>query len=285
MQLIECPRDAMQGIKTFIPTATKIDYLNLLLKAGFHTLDFGSFVSPKAVPQMQDTSEVLKGLDLTGTQTRLLAIVANLRGARDAVQHDEITYLGYPFSVSETFQQRNANRTIKDSITDVEEIQSLCAQNNKKLVVYISMAFGNPYGDEWSPEIVKYWAEKLKEIDVKILALSDTAGDARKDDISGLFETLIAAHPEVTFGAHFHARPENWREKVEAAYNAGCRRFDSAVKGYGGCPMAKDELVGNVATENLLQFLKDSGENTGIDEEVIKKAAASAPAFMENQVI
>lgn len=281
IQLIECPRDAMQGIKPFIPTEKKIEYLNLLLQAGFHTLDFGSFVSPKAIPQMQDTPEVLKGLKLQNTSTQLLAIVANLRGAKDATSFDEISYLGYPFSVSETFQQKNANRGIEESLQDVEEIQKLCSKSGKELVIYLSMGFGNPYGDEWSPEIVKYWTKRLKEMGVKMLALSDTVGNADVNDIKELFETLIPAHPDVTFGAHFHSRPENWHQKVEAAYNAGCKRFDSTVKGYGGCPMAKDDLVGNLSTENLLSFLDNQGIDTGVDKEVIRKAAAMAPNVME----
>lgn len=259
MKIIECPRDAMQGIQPFIPTERKVEYLNLLLNVGFDTIDFGSFVSPKAIPQLSDTSEVLDQLDLANKRSKLLAIIANQRGANNAVQFEAIDYLGYPFSISETFQQRNTNRSILKAFDNVKSIQEIAVNHNKSLVIYISMGFGNPYGDEWNTDIVKYWVEKLQKAGIQIFSLSDTVGTADSNDIAYLFSHLIAHYPELEFGAHFHARPDEWREKIEAAYNNGCRRFDSAVKGYGGCPMAEDELVGNIATENLIQFLEEKG--------------------------
>ncbi len=254
LQLIECPRDAMQGIKEFIPTEKKAAYINTLLKVGFDTIDFGSFVSPKAIPQMSDTADVLKRLDLGEKSSKLLAIVANKRGAVDAVKFDEITYLGYPFSISETFQVRNTNSTIKESLVRVAEIQELCQQHNKQMVVYISMGFGNPYGDEWNVEIVQKWVDILGGMDIKILSLSDTIGVSTPENISYLFGHLIPHYPDIVFGAHLHTEPHNWEEKIVAAYKNGCRRFDSAIKGYGGCPMAKDKLTGNMATENLIYY-------------------------------
>jgi hydroxymethylglutaryl-CoA lyase len=255
MKITECPRDAMQGIEKFIPTQRKIDYLNSLLAVGFDVLDFGSFVSPKAIPQLADTSEVLKGLNLAHTQTKLLAIVANVRGAEEACIHKEISFLGFPFSVSETFQQRNTNKSLAEAFDNVKEIQELCVKHSKKLVVYISMGFGNPYGDEWTPEIVIKWAKKLAEIGVETIALSDTVGIANKATIKPLFETLIPALPSVDFTAHFHTTPDTWHEKVKAAYDSGCRGFDGAIKGFGGCPMAKDDLTGNMPTEKLITFM------------------------------
>ncbi len=257
MKIIECPRDAMQGIQPFIPTEKKVEYLNLLLKVGFDTIDFGSFVSPKAIPQLSDTAEVLENLDLDNKQSNLLAIIANQRGAENAVKFDAIDYLGYPFSISETFQQRNTNRSIQEAFENVKSIQELAVNNHKSLVIYISMGFGNPYGDEWSTDIVEYWVEKLRKEGIKIFSLSDTVGTANPNDIAYLFNHLIEDYPKLEFGAHFHARPDKWREKIEAAYQNGCRRFDSTVKGYGGCPMAEDELVGNIATENLIQYLEE----------------------------
>lgn len=254
VKIIECPRDAMQGIKEFIPTDVKVNYINQLLKVGFDTIDFGSFVSPKAIPQMKDTAEVLEQLDLSNTKSRLLAIIANKRGAEDACKHDAITYLGYPFSVSETFQLRNTNATISESLERVDEILELCEKYNKQPVMYLSMAFGNPYGDVWHEEIVAKWSEKLIEKGVKIIALSDTIGSSNPDNIAHLFSTLIPLFPNVEFGAHFHTTPDKWKEKIEAAYNNGCNRFDGAIKGFGGCPMAKDELTGNMPTEQLLSF-------------------------------
>jgi hydroxymethylglutaryl-CoA lyase len=257
VKLVECPRDAMQGILELIPTATKIAYLNQLLKVGFDTLDFGSFVSAKAIPQLADTAEVLAGLDLAQTETKLLAIVANLRGAQEAVQHAEIRYLGYPFSISETFQIRNTKHTIAESVTLVEEMQALCAASGKELVVYISMGFGNPYGDAWSPELASGWVEKMVALGVRIISLADTVGTADAGTIGPLFQALIPRFPEVEFGAHFHASVQGRAAKLQAAWEGGCRRFDSAMLGFGGCPFAEDELVGNIATESLLEFLRE----------------------------
>lgn len=255
MKIIECPRDAMQGIHQFIPTELKIAYINQLLKVGFDTIDFGSFVSPKAIPQMRDTAEVLKGLELTSSSSSLLAIIANKRGAEDAICFDEITYLGFPFSISETFQQRNTNSGIAESLLRVEEIQQLCLAKNKKLVVYISMAFGNPYGDSYSPQIAIDWCAQLVEMGIKTLALSDTIGASDTQNVSALFSKVIAAFPEVEIGAHLHSRRDNSIGKIKAAFDNHCRRFDVAIHGFGGCPMAKDELTGNLATEDLLAFL------------------------------
>lgn len=276
MKLIECPRDAMQGIKEFISTEQKAEYINLLLKCGFDTIDFGSFVSPKAIPQLKDTVEVLKKLDLKNSSTKLLAIVANKRGAEDAAVFDEITYLGFPFSVSETFQQRNTNSSIQQSLVTVQEMQDICMKKNKHLVVYLSMAFGNPYGDEWSAGIVARWAEKLIEMGITIISLADTIGVSTKDNISSLFSLLIPQFKNVEWGAHIHTRPDTWQEKVDAAYNSGCRRFDSAIKGLGGCPMAKDELVGNLATENLLLFCEQKEVHLDVNRTVLNQAMAKA---------
>ncbi len=265
VQLVECPRDAMQGIHEFIPTEKKIAYINTLLKCGFHTIDFGSFVSPKAIPQMKDTVEVLNKLEVDGS-TKLLAIIANERGAQEAVQMEKIDYLGFPFSVSEEFQQRNTNSSIEESFARVAEIQQLCVKNNKKLVVYLSMGFGNPYGEPWSPELVIQWSNRLyKDLGINILALSDTIGVGTPELVSTLFAELIPAIPEVTFGAHLHTRPERAKDLIDAAFNAGCRRFDGAIKGFGGCPMAKDDLTGNMPTEKMLEWLDENKVNTGID--------------------
>lgn len=272
IQLIECPRDAMQGIKEHIDTDLKATYINALLKVGFHTIDFGSFVSPKAIPQMADTAKVLEKLDLSATSSKLLAIIANIKGAEMAVQHPEITYLGYPFSISETFQQRNTKRGIDKAYEDLKVIQSLCEKHGKKLVAYLSMGFGNPYGDPWNTEVVAHWTEKLADLGIEILALSDTVGNAKEADIRLLFETLPKAFPKVTFGAHLHAGPHDWKSKVEAAYQAGCRRFDAAMKGFGGCPMAKDDLVGNVATENLIPFFKANEADFSINQEALQES-------------
>ena len=263
----------MQGIKEFIPTEKKIEYLNQLLKVGFDTLDFGSFVSPKAIPQMRDTAQVLAGLDLDSTDTDLLAIVANRRGANDAAQHAPIRYLGYPFSISETFQLRNTNATIKESLERVQQIFDICQRHDKEMVAYISMGFGNPYGDEWNHNIVQHWAGILSEMGIRILALSDTIGIGTPESIHYLFSHLIEPFPHVTFGAHLHTQPHNWQEKIEAAYSAGCRRFDGALKGYGGCPMAKDDLTGNMPTEMVIQHFKDSGELT-LDHGALGQAMA-----------
>ena len=266
MKIIECPRDAMQGIQEYIPAKVKADYINSLLQVGFDTIDFGSFVSPKAIPQMRDTAEVLDNLNLDNTKTKLLAIVANERGANDACQFEQISYLGFPFSISETFQKRNINTTISESFRRLSAVREICFKNNKKLVTYFSMAFGNPYGDEWSTYIVAHWAEKLlNELGIKILSLSDTIGTSNRDNIRFLFEKLIPEFPQVEFGAHLHTTPQAWEEKVDAAFKAGCRRFDAAIKGYGGCPMAKDELTGNMPTEKLLLYLKDKNLTDSFD--------------------
>jgi hydroxymethylglutaryl-CoA lyase len=276
IQLIECPRDAMQGWPVQIATADKINYINALLAAGFHTIDFGSFVSPKAIPQMADTRAVLAGLDLSATRSALLAIVANTRGGRDAAAFDVIRYMGFPFSVSETFQLRNTNSTIAHSLQTVDELMQLCLLHNKELVVYLSMAFGNPYGDEWSEEIVFQWAEKLVGIGVKIISLADTVGVATAQQVGQMTGVLIRALPGVTVGVHLHAVPDNWQPKLQAAYDAGCRRFDSALRGIGGCPMAGDELVGNMDMLNLLNFCAAQGISTGISGEAVGAALVLA---------
>ncbi len=265
VQIIECPRDAMQGLPDFIPTDVKAAYINQLLKVGFHSLDFGSFVSAKAIPQMRDTVDVLSKLDLSNTDTKLLTIVANERGASEAVEFQEITYLGYPFSVSETFQLRNTNATIAESVERVKGIQELCIKRNKQLVLYISMGFGNPYGDDWNAEVVMDWVEKLSALDIKIFSLSDTVGVSNPQSISYLFSNLIPAYPHLDIGAHLHTQPHNWREKIHAAYTNGCSRFDAAMKGFGGCPMAKDDLTGNMATENLVSYFSETNVPLGID--------------------
>lgn len=254
VKIIECPRDAMQGIKEMIPTDLKVQYIQSLLRCGFDTIDFGSFVSPKAIPQMVDTAEVLSKLDLSKTDSKLLAIVANLRGAQAACKHPEIQYLGYPFSISENFQMRNTHKTIAQSVELLQEIIDLANKNNKELVVYISMGFGNPYGDPWNVEIVGEWTEKLSKMGVKILSLSDTVGSSDPETIEYLFSNLIPKYPEIEFGAHLHTTPAKWHEKVDAAYKAGCRRFDGAIQGFGGCPMAKDELTGNMPTEKMVSY-------------------------------
>lgn len=254
IKLIECPRDAMQGIKEFIPTEKKIDYIQALLRCGFDTIDFGSFVSPKAIPQMKDTAEVLANLDLSRTETKLLAIVANVRGAEDAAKHPEIDYLGYPFSISENFQMRNTHKTIAQSVEILREILGIAEKSNKQVVAYLSMGFGNPYGDPWNVEIVGEWTEKLSKMGVKILSLSDTIGTSDAETIKYLFENLIPDYPEIEFGAHLHTTPDSWYEKVNAAYQSGCRRFDGAIQGFGGCPMAKDDLTGNMPTEKMLSY-------------------------------
>jgi hydroxymethylglutaryl-CoA lyase len=276
MKLIECPRDAMQGLTEFIPTATKTAYLNALLAVGFDTLDFGSFVSPKAIPQLRDTAEVLAGLDLSQTRTKLLAIVANRRGAETAVQHPEIGYLGFPLSVSETFQRRNTNQSTAEAMADVAAMHELCERSGKTLVAYLSMGFGNPYGDAWSPAIVTDFTEQLAGLGVHIVALSDTIGASTAATISPLFSALIPAFPAIEFGAHLHTTPTTWHEKVSAAYEAGCRRFDGAIGGIGGCPMAADELTGNMATENLLAYLAGKGVETGLDLAAFDRAQAMA---------
>lgn len=267
VKLIECPRDAMQGIKPFIPTKVKAQYINHLLRVGFDTIDFGSFVSPKAIPQMKDTAQVLDLLDLNHTNSKLLAIVANRRGANDAVKFEQIKYLGYPFSISETFQLRNTNATIQESLTRVKEIQELCLKNDKTLVIYVSMGFGNPYGDPWTVEVVRKWIDELVLLDISIFQLSDTIGVAKPASIKYLFEYLIPAYPNIEFGAHFHTTPDQWEEKVDTAFQSGCRRFDGALKGYGGCPMAKDKLTGNMPMEHLISYIKKKDPNFSIDDQ------------------
>lgn len=272
MKLIECPRDAMQGMETFIPTALKIEYINLLIECGFDTIDFGSFVSPKAIPQMRDTSEVLKGLKLTN-RTKLLAIIANERGADDALSFEEIDYLGFPFSVSEVFQMRNTNATIEQSLSIVERIQNKVVSKNKKLVVYLSMGFGNPYGEMWNPEIVLNWSKILHEkIGIEILAPSDTVGCAKRESVKNLFEQLISELTTIEFGAHLHVRKEAANDLLDAAYQGGCRRFDSAIKGFGGCPMANDDLTGNMPSEVVLNYFKTKHIKTDIIENNFEKA-------------
>ncbi|MEM1122145.1 MAG: hydroxymethylglutaryl-CoA lyase [Bacteroidota bacterium] len=276
IKIIECPRDAMQGLKTFIPTEVKAAYINQLLRVGFDSIDFGSFVSPKAIPQMKDTAKVLELLDLSNTESHLIAIVANRRGATDACQFEQIAYLGYPFSISETFQLRNTNATISESLHRVETIQNLCLQHNKQLNVYISMGFGNPYGDQWNVDIVYKWVSKLVDMGIRTFSLSDTIGVSNPDNISYIFTNLIPLFPDVEFGAHLHTPPHNWREKVAAAYLSGCRRFDSAIRGLGGCPMAKDDLTGNMATENVLDFFEDMNVDLELDKSLFTESMGRA---------
>lgn len=265
VKIIECPRDAMQGIKTFIPTEQKVRYIQSLLNCGFDTLDFGSFVSPRAIPQMVDTAEVLSQLDLSKTKSKLLAIVANVRGANDAAMHNEIDYLGFPFSISENFQMRNTHKTIAQSVETLQEIFDIADAANKEVVTYISMGFGNPYGDPWNVEIVGEWTEKLAGMGAQILSLSDTVGSSTPKVVDYLFSNLIPKYPRIEFGAHLHTTPAKWHEKVDAAYKAGCRRFDGAVQGFGGCPMAKDELTGNMPTEKMLSYFTTEKADTNVN--------------------
>lgn len=264
IKLIECPRDAMQGIKDFIPTDKKVQYIQSLLRVGFDTIDFGSFVSAKAIPQMQDTAEVLSKLDLSKTQSKLLAIIANTQGAENASVHPEIQYLGFPFSISENFQMRNTHKTIAESLVTLDEILNIADKSNKEVVTYISMGFGNPYGDPWNVEIVGEWTEKLANMGVKILSLSDTVGSSTPEVIDYLFSNLIPKYPNVEFGAHLHTTPDKWHEKVDAAYKAGCHRFDGAIQGFGGCPMATDKLTGNMPTEKLLSYFTAQKADTNL---------------------
>lgn len=265
VKIIECPRDAMQGIKTQIPTHHKIRYIQALLQCGFDTLDFGSFVSPKAVPQMQDTAAVLEGLDLNASKSKLLAIVANVRGAEDACRFEAIDYLGYPFSISENFQMRNTHKTIAQSIEVLHEILHLGGIYGKEVVTYISMGFGNPYGDPWNVDIVGEWTERLAAMGIRILSLSDTIGSSTPDVIEYLFSELIPKYPDIEFGAHLHTTPTTWHEKVDAAFKGGCRRFDGAIQGFGGCPMARDELTGNMPTEKMLSYFTTQRVDTGVN--------------------
>lgn len=264
VKIIECPRDAMQGIKPWIPTERKITYLQSLLRVGFDTLDFGSFVSPKAIPQMQDTAAVLAGLDFSKTRTKLLAIIANTRGAEMAAMHPEIQYLGFPFSISENFQMRNTHKTIAESMVTLQEILDIAQARQKEVVAYLSMGFGNPYGDPWNVDIVGEWTEKLASLGVKILSLSDTIGSSTPEVITYLFSELIPRYPHIEFGAHLHTTPDKWFEKVESAYTSGCLRFDGAIQGFGGCPMAKDDLTGNMPTEKLVSYFTAQKADTGV---------------------
>jgi hydroxymethylglutaryl-CoA lyase len=266
IKLIECPRDAMLGRPGFIDTAIKAAYINQLLQVGFDTIDFGSFVSPKAIPQMRDTEEVLSLLDLYNSKSKLLAIIANVRGAEDALHFPEIDYLGFPLSVSETFQQRNTNKSIEEALETVESIHNLCEINGKTLVTYLSMGFGNPYGDPYSPELVANFVENLNEMGIKIISFADTIGTANPGLILDLYQVNAKSFPEIEFGLHLHTHPKDLNEKIEAALQVGCKRFDGAIHGFGGCPMAKDELVGNVATEMLISILEKKGYETGIDK-------------------
>ncbi|GAA4071188.1 hydroxymethylglutaryl-CoA lyase [Flavobacterium cheonanense] len=262
IKIIECPRDAMQGIKPFIPTERKVDYIQALLRVGFDTIDFGSFVSPKAIPQMIDTAEVLAQLDLSQTQSKLLAIIANTQGAELASVHKEIQYLGFPFSISENFQMRNTHKTIAESLVTLQEILNIADKSNKEVVTYISMGFGNPYGDPWNVDVVGEWTEKLANMGVKILSLSDTIGSSTPEVIDYLFSNLIPKYPHIEFGAHLHTTPDKWHEKIDAAYKAGCRRYDGAIQGFGGCPMAKDDLTGNMPTEKMLSYFTQHKADT-----------------------
>ncbi len=276
LKLIECPRDAMQGFPHFIPTQTKIDYIQQLLAVGFDTLDFGSFVSPKAIPQMADTAAVLDSIDLSATQTNLLAIVANYKGAVQASEYAKVYCLGFPFSISETFQKRNTNQSLQEAFDNVKAIQDLAYKHMMELVIYFSMGFGNPYGDPWNVELVEEWAVKMNDIGIETISLSDTIGIANKESISYLFSNLIPRYPNIEFGAHLHTTPDAWQEKIEAAYTAGCRRFDGAIKGFGGCPMAEDKLTGNMPTENMVNFFEKRGIETGIDKLAFEKAQLQA---------
>lgn len=264
-KLTECPRDAMQGLHRHIPTQTKAAYINLLLQVGFDTIDFGSFVSPKAIPQLKDTADVLKKLDISTSRSKLLAIVANLRGIQEGIQYDQISCLGFPFSISETFQQRNTNAGIQQSLNTVEELVNLCSKHQKKPVVYLSMGFGNPYGDEWNLEIIEDYAYQLITIGVNKILIADTIGISTPGMIRSVFTHLISHFTKVEFGIHLHSTPSSWEEKIDAAYQSGCKRFDTALKGYGGCPMAEDQLTGNIATENVIGYLQKQGENLNLD--------------------
>jgi len=276
IKIIESPRDAMQGITRFIPTQVKIDYHNALLKIGYDTLDFGSFVSPRAIPQLKDTAEVLEGLDLSDTQTKLLVIVANTIGGEIAASYDKISYLGFPFSISPTFLKNNINSTIARSLVTTNKLLNICEKNNKTLVVYISMAFGNPYGDKWSVEFVEEWVDILSKLGVKIIALSDTTGDSTPESVYSIFSDLVPRYPNVEFGFHLHTTPDTWFEKVNAAYKGGCRRFDTVINGIGGCPMSGKEMVGNLKTSNLFKYLESQNYKSNIDKEAFSKAFVKA---------
>jgi hydroxymethylglutaryl-CoA lyase len=276
IKLIECPRDAMQGWKIFIPTQRKIEYINALMKVGFDTIDFGSFVSPKAMPQMADTKEVLTGIQVNNSKSKLLAIIANVRGAEEAVAYDKITYLGFPFSVSPTFQQRNTNSSLAESFARVEEIQHLCIQHQKKLVVYISMGFGNPYGDDYNEAVVMQWVDKMVQMDVEIISMADTVGLATAGQVASILKILIPKYSNTEIGVHLHSSSANWKQKADAALNAGCTRFDGALKGIGGCPMANDELVGNMDTELMVPYFNECGIIEKLDMNALKECSRMA---------
>jgi hydroxymethylglutaryl-CoA lyase len=276
IHLVECPRDAMQGWPHFIPTAVKIEYINALLKVGFHTIDFGSFVSPKAIPQMADTKEVIGKLSLANSTSKLLAIVANVRGAEEAVVYDKISCLGFPFSISPTFQLRNTNSTIEESLQSVAEIQELCIKNKKQLVIYISMAFGNPYGDVYNEEIVMQWVDKMAGMGIGIISMADTVGLAEPGQVSSILNKLIPKYAGAEIGVHLHSNATNRQQKIDAALNAGCKRFDGALKGIGGCPMANDELVGNMKTEFMMEYFDEKGLLPAIDKNALKEALVIA---------
>ena len=282
VKIIECPRDAMQGLHDFIPTNQKIEYINQLLKVGFDTLDCGSFVSPKVIPQMQDTKELLNSINWKESKTKLLTIIANTRGAEQACSLPQISFLGYPFSISETFQLRNTNATIADSLIRLQQIQELCQQADKQLVVYISMGFGNPYGDEWSVEIVQFWVNKLADLGIKIISLSDTVGLALPKTVAYLFKNLIPPYPDVEFGAHLHCRSYDWQEKLAAAHQNGCLRFDGALKGFGGCPMATDDLTGNMPTEKMLYYFNNQQLALNINQSELAKSLNLAGLVFPN---
>ena len=285
MKIIECPRDAMQGLTDFIPTYKKVSYINQLLKVGFDTIDFGSFVSPKAIPQLRDTAAVLGNLNLTKSKSKLLAIVANVRGGEDACKYEEISYLGFPLSISETFQQRNTNKSVVEALNSVDELQELCARHGKKQVVYISMGFGNPYGDHYDMGVVENFADILATLGIEIVSLADTIGVSQPDQITYLFKTLTGRFPKIEFGAHLHSHPSTGLEKIEAAYVSGCQRFDGAIKGFGGCPMAKDDLVGNMATETILTFLDSRNDAPDINRNEFLSALEMADSVFTQPAI
>ena len=274
--LVECPRDAMQGLLHLIPTRQKIEYLNTLLQVGFDTLDFGSFVSPKAIPQMADTKQVVSNLSIGNSKTKLLAIVANLRGAEEAVIYQQIQYIGFPFSISPTFQLRNTHSTIEESVKTVEAIQELCIKHNRILVIYLSMGFGNPYGDLYNPDILLHWVQEMVKKGIQIISLSDTVGMATPEQVSTAVASVISTYPDIITGVHLHSSPEHWKPKAEAALASGCSRFDGALKGIGGCPMAQDSLVGNMNTEWMIPYFEEKGLLKGIDKNALQKSLALA---------
>ena len=265
IKIIECPRDALQGIKKWIPSKDKLSYIQSVLSVGFDIVDFGSFVSPRSIPQMKDTQFIIENIDLSSTSSKLLAIVANERGALDACKYPSISFLGYPFSISETFQMRNTNKSISESLLELKKIKSLCMKNHKELVVYLSMGFGNPYGEPWNYEIVEKWIDILDQIEIKVISISDTTGQAKTNDIKKIYSSLTPKYNNIEFGAHFHTLPNHWFNKINSAYESGCKRFDGAILGFGGCPMAKDELTGNIPTEKLLSYFNTIGQKINID--------------------